>query len=66
MIQPKIESSELMRALSRINQEIREGLEHGFFEVTIRGEVVNDGKRRLIVTAGKSHRFHIPLNELEG
>ena len=58
-------SSELDRALEKLEQEVRDGLQHGFFECVVRGEIVNNGqKRRLVIRAGKSHQFTIPEEDL--
>lgn len=55
---------EKQRALGRLETEVREGLEHGFFDLSITCEVIKDGKRRLIIKAGKSYQFVIPEQEL--
>jgi hypothetical protein len=57
-------STELGRALYLIRQIVRDGLNHGYFECTIRCTVENSRKRRLIVTSGKSHQFVILPEEL--
>ena len=53
----------LDRALSRILAEIHAGLRHGYFEFTLTCEVVGQGRRRLILHAGKNYQFVIPANE---
>ena len=52
------------RALRKLETEVREGLEHGFFDLSITCEVIKDGKRRLTIRAGKSYQFVIPEQEL--
>jgi hypothetical protein len=52
------------RALQRLDTEVREGLEHGFFDLSITCEVTKERKRRLIIKAGKSYQFVIPEQEL--
>jgi len=56
---------ETARALLRLESEVREGLAHGFFELSITCEVIKGGKRRLIISAGKSYQFVIPEREVE-
>jgi len=56
--------SELQRALRKLESEVREGLGHGFFELSINCEVIKGGKRRLTIKAGKSYQFVIPEQEL--
>ena len=55
---------EIERALRRLETEVREGLEHGFFDLSITCEVIKDGKRRLTIKAGKSYQFVIREQEL--
>ena len=57
-------SSELSRALEKLEQEILDGLRHGFFEYVVTCELVTGQKRRLTIRAGKSHRFTIPEEDL--
>ena len=51
-------------ALHHIEKVLTEGLRHGFFDCSIACEIVNGGKRQLVIRAGKSHKFTIPENEL--
>ena len=53
----------LDQALGKILNEIRAGLDHGFFHFELTCETVNSGKRRLTLRAGKSHQFVIPREE---
>jgi hypothetical protein len=48
-------SSELDRALRFIEPYIRDGVEYGHFEYTIRCALTTAGTRRLTSMAGKSH-----------
>jgi len=58
------ETCEIVRALMRLQSEMREGLEHGFFEMSVSCEIIKDEKRRLTIRAGKSYQFVIPAQEL--
>ncbi len=51
-------------ALDQLTALVLEGLKHGFFEYSISCEVVDGGKRQLIIRAGKSHKFTIPKEEV--
>lgn len=55
---------ELAAALDRIEREVREGLDHGFFELTVACEVVAGRKRQLTIRSGRSYRHVIPPTEL--
>ncbi len=55
----------LDQALERLTREVRDGLRHGFFELTVACEIVKGGKRGLTIKAGKNHRFTIPEEEIE-
>jgi len=50
--------------LKDLREIVLDGLRHGFFEYQITGEMLNENKRRLIIKAGKSHRFVISPEEL--
>jgi len=63
MDQPVLEH-ELRQALQKLESEVREGLGHGFFELSVSCEVIKGGKRRLTIKAGKSYQFVIPAQEL--
>ena len=51
-----------MHTLKKI---VLEGLDHGYFECSIRCEKANGDKRILMITAGKSYRFSIPPEDLK-
>lgn len=55
----------LAQAMDRLSREVRDGLRHGFFELTVACEIVKGGKRGLTIKAGKNHRFTIPEDEIE-
>jgi hypothetical protein len=56
--------NELDRALRLIEQYIRDGVEHGHFEYTIRCALTTAATRRLTFVAGKSHQFVIGPEDL--
>ena len=41
-----------------------DGLRHGFFDYTLSCEIIQGGKRVLIIDAGKKYRFTIPEDQL--
>jgi hypothetical protein len=43
---------------------VLDGLRHGFFDCVITCERVNEGKRRVVIKAGKSHQFTIREEDL--
>ena len=53
------------RALLRIAAEIVDGLRHGYFEFRLTCEVIGQGRRRLVLHAGKSYQFLIPALKCE-
>ena len=57
-------SSELRRALDKLEQDVLDGLRHGFFEYVVTCEIVNGQKRRLTIHAGMSYQFTIPEDDL--
>jgi hypothetical protein len=58
------EEGECARAIEKLEQVVLDGIRHGFFDYRIVCEVINGEKRRLTITAGKSHQFVIPPEEL--
>ena len=60
-----VPGNELHQARERLLTELEEGLKHGFFELAVVCELIKDRKRRLTITAGKSHQFIIPEEELQ-
>ena len=58
------DSQSLDAALAHVQKIVLGGLQHGFFELTVKGEIVKERKRRLIVQSGTSHQFTIPEEEL--
>jgi hypothetical protein len=52
------------RALAKLREIVLQGLEHGFFECTVVGDIIQERKRRLLIKAGKSFQFEIAADEL--
>ena len=55
---------ECKRALKKLEQIVIEGLRHGFFECTVACDIIKGEKRRLLIKAGVSHQFIIPMEEI--
>jgi len=64
MVYPPNAITELDQALYLVERTIRDGLDHGYFECTIRSEVFGSGKRRLVISASKSYQFVIPAEQV--
>jgi hypothetical protein len=52
-------------ALAKLREVVLQGLEHGFFECTVVGDIIQGQKRRLLIKAGKSFQFMITADELD-
>lgn len=50
-------------AMEKIVSEVKAGLRHGHFEIKVEGEIITGNKRRLIIRAGKSHKFIIDAED---
>jgi hypothetical protein len=50
--------------LERMDELVRDGLRHGFFEFTITCETGQGRRREVLIRAGKSERFVIPEEAL--
>ena len=55
----------LHAAVQRVLNEIGTGLQHGYFEYTLTCEIVNQGKRKLVLRAGKHYQFLVAAEECE-
>jgi hypothetical protein len=51
-------------ALAKLREIVWQGLQHGFFECTVIGEIIQGQKRSLLIKAGKSFHFVIAADEL--
>ncbi len=57
--QTKLES-----ALNQLANIVSDAVAHGFFEIRISGEIGKNQRRELLIQAGTSHKFIIPVEEL--
>jgi hypothetical protein len=55
---------QLREALDQIGLIVLDGLRHGHFRASISSGVGQDNRRYLVIEAGKSHKFTIPVEEL--
>ena len=60
----RVRSSQVREALDRLEGLVIDGLKHGFFDYSIACQTAN-GKRHIVIQAGKSYKFTIPENELQ-
>ena len=58
-----VDRGQLVKAMAKIDAEVRDGLKHGHFEITITCRIANKGARELVVKAGKNHRYLITEEE---
>jgi hypothetical protein len=56
---PRIQSEPVRAAMTLIESLVFEGMRHGHFDYSITCETGTNGRRLLIVKAGKSHKFSI-------
>ncbi len=59
------DASALNRLMRRVIAEIDDGVRHGHFEYTLSCEVIGQGRRRVVLRAGKHYQFVLPLDECE-
>jgi|HubBroStandDraft_6_1064221.scaffolds.fasta_scaffold32949_5 hypothetical protein len=60
-----VDRGQLVTAMKKIDAEVRDGLKHGHFEITITCSVGNKGVRELVLKAGKNHRYRIAFEDLK-
>jgi hypothetical protein len=58
------DSDQFREAIDKLERIVVEGLKHGSFDYSIACEVVNGGKRKLVIRAGKIHKFTIPKHNV--
>ncbi len=58
-------SYRLDQAINRVVAEIHAGVHHGYFEYTLTCEIVSQGRRKLVLRAGKHYQFLITAEECE-
>jgi hypothetical protein len=63
-LQSRAHGRQLREALDHIEGLVVDGLRHGFFDYSIACEIGKDGRRQLMIRAGKSHKFTVPEDEL--
>ena len=59
----RAKSGQICEALDRLEGLVVDGLKHGFFDYSIACEIAN-GKRKLMIRAGKSYMFTIAEDEM--
>jgi len=59
-----INSNQLEKAEAKVCQLLRKFVAHGFFNLSITGTVVKNGKRAVIISAGEEHKFTIPIEDI--
>jgi len=57
--------SQADQALKRIESEVRAGLRHGFFNITLECKIATGKQRDLVVKAGKHYRYLISEEEAQ-
>ena len=55
---------QIREALTRLEQVVLDGLQHGHFRCTISSAIGKGKRRELVIEAGKSQKFSIPEVEL--
>jgi hypothetical protein len=55
---------QVREVLHRVEGLVVDGLRHGFFDYSIACEIGREGRRNVVIHAGKSHKFTIPEDEI--
>ena len=51
------QDASIAMVLEELMALVRDGIAHGYFEVTISGRAAAGGRTEVIIAAGKKHRF---------
>jgi len=57
--------NQYMSAVNEFNRRFQECLKHGYFEMTIIGEIDKQGKRSLRIKGGVDDKFTFSENEIQ-
>ena len=60
----RAKNGQVREALDCLEVLFVDGLKHGFFEYSIACEISSGGKRQVVIRAGMSHKFTIPVDEV--
>ena len=55
---------QIVELLAFLETIVVDGLQHGFFKCSLKGEIGNGRRRNLLIRAGKFHKFTIPEDHL--
>lgn len=55
---------QVREVLSRLEQVVLDGLQHGHFRCAISSAIGTGNRRDLVIEAGKSYKFTIPADQL--
>lgn len=58
------EPTSIANIFDKLRHEVLSGLKHGFFEFSLHGEIINGNKRRMMLKAGKTHKFIVPDEDI--
>jgi len=61
---PPVYGPQLLDTIACLLALMLDGLAHGFFDYTVSCEIGGNGRRHVVISAGKSHKFTIPADEL--
>ena len=62
--QEECTTSELQRVFQTMERLVYDGLHHGHFQYSIKGVVGKNLRRELLIEAGVSYKFTVPIEEL--
>src|SRR5690242_6072198 len=60
----RVSKGDLRGMMDCLERLMMEGIKHGFFEYSIRCEVISGGKRQVVVGAGKIYKFTVQEHEV--
>ena len=63
-LQPRNYSRPVRSAIELVERLLVEGIRHGHFDYSVTCETGAQGRRQLIVKAGKSHLISIPASDI--
>ena len=56
--------NQLDQTINQVTSLLRKRVKHGYFKITINGQIGKGKKREVIISSGEEYKFNIPESDL--